>query len=568
MISRRKPLFFFLLIVYYLCKVDNSFSQGKFGIADSTSSGSLKNKGNNSPSFINKFIPGLYQLKMGHEKRAIFFSGASLLSSLYFLSVLHDKPSLKIPGDYPYREENGIYYFRNYKITREVYENGIKELTKKLETDEYTYNRKKNTALTLLGGIYTANLVDAFILPFVSSRKDDEATAIKDKLNTVGFLYGNNEMNEAEKMLTDLLENHPLTDKDLETAYVFLASIYYSTERYAPARKIIENLLELNPNFLVNGIIPNTSIIEFTNEIREQKFTSVAILDVPNGTKVYIDGKLKSETPSRFIVKAGETYKFGFLASGYNLIEKDITVNSQPVFSMKVDLEENYETGSFIVNSDPPGAEIYVNNELKGITPHFIDNLRPGYYEVIIKKASREIEKKIYPVFGGESTVINTELKKFDDYLLLSEILPGLGQIKSGHKKHGFFFMGLSLGFLSYYYRATRDKPNVYYYSNDALKIEDGLYYWGDQQISREIYNQEVDKINLSVESKQRREEYENKKSRIQSLGVLIYVSNLVDTYFLVSKMKKNEITPEIGTLDYSLKPGFKRIDLVLSYRF
>jgi len=523
---------------------------------------------NKPPLFINKFVPGLYQLKAGHTKRAIFFTASSFLSSAYYLSIINDKPLLNIPDDYPYRQEENNYYFRNYKISKEVYENGIKEITEKLKADEESYKKRKSIFYTVAAGVYAANLFDTFIISLFEKSYKDDSILNRERLNKARISYNKGVFEETEDILQKLINEKALSKKEREEAYIILASIYLETDRMTIARGIVEALFELNPHFLSNSLASNTPLVKFSDRVREESFTLVSVSDVPAGTQIYVDGESKCIIPSKFIVKIGKTYKFGFLAEGYNLVEQDILVNSKPTITIKVDLEESYEKGSMIINSDPPGAEIYINDELKGITPNFIDNLAPGYYRVKIKKANREGEEDIYSVFGGESTVINAKMKRFDDYLLMSEILPGFGQIKSGHTEHGLVFMGLSIGFLSYYFNATKDKPNVFYYSNDALKIEDGLYYWGDQEISLEVYNQEIDKINISLDSKRKREEYENRKSRIQSIGIFLYVANLVDTYYLVSRNKDETSGNDFNKLSWNLSSDFDRIKLSLSFKF
>ncbi|RKY87027.1 hypothetical protein DRQ09_05145, partial [candidate division KSB1 bacterium] len=488
--------------------------------------------------------------------------------------IINNKPRIKIPSDYPFTKRGNNYYFRQYPISKEDYETGIKEIKEKLSKDKEfvqalnNFNKKKSLAKTIFAGIYTANLFDSFILPMFKVKYKDTPEINKKEFLNARYFYNRQKFNKAEKILKKFIQKRAVSDKDREDAYIYLTSIYYNTGRKVLAEKLIEKLFELNHNFLTNKLLTNSELIKLSSEIREKRFASVIISNVPDGTEVYLDGKLKCKTPSRFLVKTGKTYNFGFLKEGYNLVEKKIKVNSNQIFKIKVNLEKNLETGSIIINSEPQGAEVFINDDLKGTTPIFIDNLKPGYYKVRISRENLQDLEKIYSIIGGESTIINVKMKKFDDYLLYSELLPGFGQIKSGHIGHGLFFIGATIGFLSYYLNATKDKPEVFYYSNDLLRTENGKYYIGDKEISRDEYNLEVERINLSTESREKREKYENKKSKIQTIGVLIYLANLIDTYFIVQKDKKENTAVYGNKISYHIYADYNSIRWCISYKF
>ncbi|MCD6443214.1 MAG: PEGA domain-containing protein, partial [Thermotogae bacterium] len=66
--------------------------------------------------------------------------------------------------------------------------------------------------------------------------------------------------------------------------------------------------------------------------------------------------------------------------------------------------------GKINITSDPPGAMVFINGVLIGITPVDAYEVDPGYYEVVIIKAGYRVSVKGVSVSAGETEVVNVVL--------------------------------------------------------------------------------------------------------------------------------------------------------------
>ncbi|MAG91468.1 hypothetical protein CMO83_02230 [Candidatus Woesearchaeota archaeon] len=74
------------------------------------------------------------------------------------------------------------------------------------------------------------------------------------------------------------------------------------------------------------------------------------------------------------------------------------------------DTGEIVETGAIDIESTPSGAEIYIDNELKGATPYILYNIPAGAHKLIIKKEGYEDFKKDVSISFGRTEEIDVRL--------------------------------------------------------------------------------------------------------------------------------------------------------------
>jgi hypothetical protein len=107
--------------------------------------------------------------------------------------------------------------------------------------------------------------------------------------------------------------------------------------------------------------------------------TGILVIDTsPAGATVEIDGNFTGESPVRKRVFVG-IHQIKAVKSGYGaLILREIQVERGKKLEIKRKLPA-------LIQSNPPGAEVYVDDEYKGKTPLSFE-FQPGYHKVLLKK--------------------------------------------------------------------------------------------------------------------------------------------------------------------------------------
>ncbi|MCB0731535.1 MAG: PEGA domain-containing protein, partial [Ignavibacteriae bacterium] len=102
---------------------------------------------------------------------------------------------------------------------------------------------------------------------------------------------------------------------------------------------------------------------------------------------------------------------------GYSFVNwtedgNEVSINSNYSFTALTDrnLVANFEeNGNINVNSDPTGADVYLNNIFTGqTTPHTIENLVKGEYSITLKLDDFADTTIVTDVFSGQTTNLGT----------------------------------------------------------------------------------------------------------------------------------------------------------------
>ena len=104
------------------------------------------------------------------------------------------------------------------------------------------------------------------------------------------------------------------------------------------------------------------------------------------------------------------------MLSGYEEWSRDITVLSSQVERIFVDLKTQRTYGSISINSEPNGADIYLNDEYEGLTPLNLQNISAGKYTVKISLPGYEEWVEEVSVLPSRTAKVYAELKSRTDY--------------------------------------------------------------------------------------------------------------------------------------------------------
>jgi hypothetical protein len=80
------------------------------------------------------------------------------------------------------------------------------------------------------------------------------------------------------------------------------------------------------------------------------------------------------------------------------------------VISVTLNPVQNPTTGGISVISAPSGAEVYLNNAFKGLTPITLDSLAPGSYTVLVKLNGYQDWQATQQVTAGQTSQISATL--------------------------------------------------------------------------------------------------------------------------------------------------------------
>jgi hypothetical protein len=112
-------------------------------------------------------------------------------------------------------------------------------------------------------------------------------------------------------------------------------------------------------------------------EVLTDQLGGTAVLRGPNG---FVESK---RTPGRFDNLVPGRYTLQVGKEGYQTVQKEVTIRAGNISQEPVRLQA--VGGGLIVDSSPPGAEVYVNGQLRGVTPVTLP-MDAGRYNVTVRR--------------------------------------------------------------------------------------------------------------------------------------------------------------------------------------
>lgn len=113
---------------------------------------------------------------------------------------------------------------------------------------------------------------------------------------------------------------------------------------------------------------------------------------IPSGVKAYVGNDLLGTTPLTQDKPVGK-YVITLKKAGFR--DKVLEANVAPDESLEISIEMAERSGSLKVTTNPPGAEVHINDAYQGETPLRIEK-KPQVYQLLIKKSGyREISEEI-----------------------------------------------------------------------------------------------------------------------------------------------------------------------------
>ncbi len=162
---------------------------------------------------------------------------------------------------------------------------------------------------------------------------------------------------------------------------------------YHPARQ--EVVLTTEGTRLVLDLVPAHGRVDITSK--------------PSGAEVWLDGVKEGITPLRLDRKPSGTYRMRVQLEEYVAAEQDLVVADGQTVRIHRDLDPDW--GTLLVESDPPGAAIVLDDEATGlVTPARFQRVRPGVHIVRLSLAGHGERADKAGVVRGQEARLSVQL--------------------------------------------------------------------------------------------------------------------------------------------------------------
>ena len=180
----------------------------------------------------------------------------------------------------------------------------------------------------------------------------------------------------------------------------------YSGEKFAVGDEITlkaEESATMDKNTATAAPKPQTKLVRDTHlEIRIK----------PDDARVFLDTKKlrrkNYEEPYRKRIEPGIHF-VRIEKKGYNTLRKSLEVREGEQFNLEVSLQPIL--GMLYLNTEPPGAEVYLDGQYEGISPVRITRSEKGRYRMKLVKAGYKPEKVSVRIRPGETDDLLVQLE-------------------------------------------------------------------------------------------------------------------------------------------------------------
>ncbi len=197
-------------------------------------------------------------------------------------------------------------------------------------------------------------------------------------------------------------------------------------------------------------------------------FGSIAVNSNPQGAKVYLDNAYKGVTPINLRDIPVGRYKIKLVLPDYQEWNSEVTVIASQTARIFVTLEYQRAYGAISVNSNPQGADIYLDDNYEGLTPLDLTRIPVGSHTIrIVLPSYREWVSQIV-VSADQISRIFVDLEPQPSYGSIS--------IKCNQGEAKVFLNGTYIKSTSLLYPTLLEDIKTGYY--EVVIIKEGFRVW------------------------------------------------------------------------------------------
>lgn len=132
---------------------------------------------------------------------------------------------------------------------------------------------------------------------------------------------------------------------------------------------------------------------------------SLRLLTEPVGAAVRMNGRDVGATPTALDTLPEGRYHLSFSLRGFKPMERDVDVKSGQQSELTAVLD--VLPGRLLVASQPPGANVFLDDKRIGLAPVAIENIVPGTHPVRLEMAGRAVVRDAVTIRPGEEAAWN-----------------------------------------------------------------------------------------------------------------------------------------------------------------
>ena len=143
----------------------------------------------------------------------------------------------------------------------------------------------------------------------------------------------------------------------------------------------------------------------------------ISVTSQPAGAAIYLDGNYQGQTYSGqdfdiLAVTPGQ-HTISLSLSGYQDYSGTVMVSRGQTSQVSVTLTPSTQPGAggnIVISSDPSGADAYLDNQYKGITPLTLTSVSPGSHTVTLKVNGYADSTVTVSVSAGQTTPVTVTM--------------------------------------------------------------------------------------------------------------------------------------------------------------
>ncbi|WOF17056.1 PEGA domain-containing protein [Methanoplanus sp. FWC-SCC4] len=152
----------------------------------------------------------------------------------------------------------------------------------------------------------------------------------------------------------------------------------------------------------------------------------------PEGARIFVDGEFQGISNTVLYGLLTGEHEILLTLENYSDFKKTVLIREDLPGSLTHVFESLPVKGRIIFTSAPLGADIFLNENLTGITPFTLDETEPGIYDVRIKMPGYETWEKTLSVEAGRITEITAELVPAKAEILIETVPDGASVVIDG----------------------------------------------------------------------------------------------------------------------------------------
>jgi PKD repeat protein len=208
----------------------------------------------------------------------------------------------------------------------------------------------------------------------------------------------------------------PLTLSDTPSGYHLIRITRPDYDDYTTSATVEPGKTTIVKAELVKSGMNTTPITLPATTVPVQKNGSIAITSVPSGASVILDGQNTGITPVIITDVLPGNHALSLSYPGYSFYNQTISVGSEQTAAFNAVLvvapKPDTSTGSLSVTTDPPGAQVSIDGDVKGVSPATIPGLSAGTHTLLIKLEDYQDLQMTVNITPGKTQDYTTGLKK------------------------------------------------------------------------------------------------------------------------------------------------------------